>query len=131
MKEQIVTKEGVYPSHAEHVQSRTLDHRFGVDVGEPLTWNTSGDHDLYDPAPGKRVRLRWLLIYSDPANNAPCLVNVKWSAGSKPGIYRAPFPAGYGAFGKSGVREGDADAKLQINLSADQTVYVNLAVEEF
>src|SRR4051812_11450865 len=93
---------------------RTLDRRFGPEYGEPQTFNGAGNHDLYTPQAGKRVRLRWLLMYSDPDNSGKCLVNIFWSVGAKPNIYRAPFPAStIGAFGHSSIRESEVDAVLR------------------
>lgn len=130
---QTVTKEGIYSGQVENVQNRSLDHRFGVEHGQPQTYTTAGDHDLFVPSSGKQARLRWICIYSDPDNTAKCIVNVKFSAGAEPNMYRAPFPPSpaFAAFTRSAVREGEADAKIQVNLSSDQTVYVNFAAEEF
>lgn len=108
---------------------RVLEKRFGVATGTPQILNTAGNHDIYDPAAGRHVRLKWFCVYSDPANTGSCVATLKWKGGSN--IYIFPLPAGYGAFMHSSVREGVADEILTLNLSATQTVYVNLDVEEF
>jgi hypothetical protein len=110
---------------------RTLQSRFGVVTGQPSVLNTSGDHVVYTPASGQRGRLKWISLYSDPDNTQKCVVTVKWEGASGP-IYMPPFPAGYGAFMHSSVREGLIDERLIVNLSADQTIYVaGLDQEDF
>lgn len=107
---------------------RTLTSRFGVSKGTPQTFNTSGDHVVYAPATGYRVRLKWVGLSSPAANTAEVLATLKWHGGLE--IYR--FGMGNpGGYSHRTVREGAVNESLDINLSDAQTVYVNVDVEEF
>jgi hypothetical protein len=108
---------------------RTLQSRFGVVTGTPQTLSTSGDHDIYTPATGNRVRLKWLWLSSPEANTASVLATVKWS-GATGNIYLVDLGAP-GAFAHGSVREGATDEKVVVNLDGAQTVRVNVDVEEF
>lgn len=108
---------------------RTLQSRFGVVRGTPQTLTTSGDHTVYTPASGKRIRLKWLWLSTPSTNSASVLAVAKWG-GASGDIYFVDLGAP-GAFGHSSVREGEVDETLVVNLDGAQTVRVNLDVEEF
>lgn len=125
---QTVTKQGTYSPQVENIQAATLDKRFGVVSGSPVTASASGDTLVYAPAAGKRTRLKWVGLSSPSANSTEVLAIVTWEAG--PEIYRWAM-GNPGAFAHSSVREGATNQRLMINLSGAQTVYVNIDVEEF
>jgi len=106
----------------------TIDKRFGVKRGSPVTASTSGNTTIYTPQPGRRVRLTWLGLSSPSSNTDTVLAIIKWSGGSE--IYRWHMSAP-GAFAHSSIREGGVDESLLINLNGSQVVEVNIDVEEF
>jgi hypothetical protein len=131
LTQQTISKPGVYPSYVSNVQDQTINKRFGAVSSQPSVFSTAGDHVVYAPAAGKSARLKWVSIYSDPSNTAPCIVTLKWS-GATGNIYNPPFPAGISAFQHAGVREGAVDETIIINLSASQTIYVaGIDAEDF
>lgn len=105
----------------------TVAKRFGVAVGSPVTATAAGDTTVYTPTPGARVRLKWLGLSSPSGNSASVLATVRIGTTE---IYRWSMGAP-GAFSHSSVREGGVDEELVINLDDDQTVHVNIDVEEF
>lgn len=108
---------------------RVLESKFGPSHGTPQTLSTSGDHDVYVPVSGYRVRLKWVGFSSPDSNTATVLATLKWS-GATGSIYAWDLSAP-GAFAHGTVREGAVDEKLVVNLDGAQTVRVNLDVEEF
>lgn len=107
----------------------TLAARFGVVSGGPSTVSALGDTTVYTPGAGMRVRLKWVGLSSPSTNTAPTTATVKWS-GASGEIYRWSMGAP-GAFAHGSVREGAVNESLIVNLSAAQSVFVNLDVEEF
>lgn len=102
-------------------------NRFSPSQGEAVTVSASGPTDVYTPASGQRVRLKWVGLSTSENNGAETIVTVKlgdvecykWAMGVP------------GAFAHGVVREGGVDESLTVVLSNAQTVYVNFDVEEF
>jgi|SRR5579859_859595 len=105
----------------------TVHSRFGVSTGSPSTVSSAGDTTVYTPTTGKSVRLKWIGLSSPSTNTAPTTVKVSIGATE---IYRWSMGAP-GAFAHGVVREGAVNDVVKVNLSAAQTVFVNLDLEEF
>lgn len=92
-----------------------------------MTVTSSGSTNVYTPAAGKRVRVKWLGA-ATPENN-PSDVVIEFRLGAT-FIYRWLLGRP-GVFAHGAVREGAVDAPLVAVLDTAGTVYVNLDVEEF
>lgn len=105
----------------------TLSNKFGASLGSGTVFSTSGNHDVVTPTPGKSIRLRWIALATSADNGGEVVVTVKIGTSV---LYQWPLGAP-GAFAHGSVREGGADEKLIVNLSASYPVFVNYEYEEF
>lgn len=105
----------------------------GMIVPLHVTAVSSGETLILTPTSGKSIRLWWYNIGADPANSAKVVVGLRFGSGGtdfyKTGLsqYGAATAHSFKA-GKS-YYQGGVDEALYINMSAAQTVYVNIDYE--
>lgn len=87
----------------------------------PHTVTAAGDNTLITPAPGKRLRLRWIYAINQPSATSSPLISVRLGATE---IYRV------WALMKRQVVTGAVDAPLIVNLSEAANVAVTVIYEE-
>lgn len=92
-----------------------------------ITSSASGDATVHTPASGKSIRLFYLGYSADGANSADVTAYVKFGAGSA--IYKQSLAAKAMFAHTVAARryvQGAVDEALTLNLSAAQTVHVNI-----
>ena len=112
---------GITTSNALTIE-RTL-----TSLGAPVVVNSIGTTTIYTPSAGKSIKLKWFAMASSDTNTATVIATVTLGDND---IYIWPM-CSPGAFMHSSIREGAPDGILTVTLSAAQTVYVNIDVEEF
>lgn len=113
------------------VRPSTISRKDSPSQGDAVEVTTSGDTDVYDPAAGKRIRLKWLGFSSSPDMAAATKVTARFGS-------NAPFYSWWmgapGAFAHGFIREGGVDEKLIVNCSVapggGTPLLVNIDVEE-
>lgn len=111
-----------YPDAAAEASLDTIEEKFIPSTGFAVTFNTSGLHEVHACPLGQRLKLLWIGLATNDMTN---LVIVEVLIGAAV-IYRWPV----GAFAHGMVRLGDVDEDLSVNLSGNQTVYVNYDLRE-
>lgn len=108
----------------------TVGRRFapGMRTTRALEVSGAGNNLLVDPSPGKKVRLYWLGLATSQ-DNASATLAVARFVGAADDLYRWPM-GNPGAFMHWEPVDGPVDADLVLNLSAAQSVQVNLTYEE-
>ncbi len=95
------------------------------------TVSSSGDTVFHTPASGKSLRLYYLGYSADGANSADVTVYVKFGSGSA--IYKQSLAAKAmfaHTIAANRYVQGGVNQALSVNLSAAQTVHVNVEYEE-
>lgn len=87
----------------------------------PFSFSSSGDHDLYTPASGKRIRLHWVHVLKEPHNTASPIVTVKLGADTKYVTYSVQ---------KQQVLTGPVDGHLIVNTDVGVPVAGTIFLEE-
>lgn len=85
------------------------------------TVTAAGDTVVHDPAPGKRVRVRWIYAINDPTSSTAPLIRVFLGTEEKYRVY---------ALSKRQKVTGPVDGALTVNLSAPASVAVTALIEE-
>jgi hypothetical protein len=99
----------------------------GLDSGEQelthvvATVTASGPTVVHAPAPGKRLRLRWVYAIADPDSSDTPLIRVLLGTEEKYRVY---------ALSKRQLSTGPIDGALIIHLSAPASVAVTVLLEE-
>lgn len=112
----------------------------GVDVSEAgitpksATATTSGTTTIVTPSSGKAIRLYWFELSARSTNSAAVVAGLRWTTGGAD-FFQDDFSQYGGKVSHSykggrSYTQGGADEALVINLSASQTVYVNIDYEE-
>lgn len=104
-----------------------LKNRFSASAGSPVVVTVMDRTVIHAPAPGKRIRLKWIGLSTPSNNGAPTEVSV-WLGGTRIYLWAMGAP---GAFAHGVVREGAVDDELAITQTAAQRVLVNIDIEEF
>lgn len=107
----------------------TQHARFGaVSLGTPVIITNTLATTLADPAPGKRVRLKWIsVVRGQGADETANEFTLRWQSGAS--IYT--WPIGYiPAFQHSVVREGNVDQNLEIIQTLNERLIINLDWEQ-
>lgn len=99
-----------------------------------LTVNTSGETSVVQPSAGNSIRLWWYNIGADPVNSANVVASLRFgSSGTdffKAGLSQYGGAAGHSFKAGKSYHQGGVDESLYVNLSAAQTVYVNIDYEQ-
>lgn len=123
-REGVVVSDPIQPDERQRVAD---GEAFTADSGERefthvvATITSIGDTIMYTPAPGKRVRLRWIYAINDPTASTAPIIKVSLGAEEKYRVY---------ALSKRQKVTGPVDGALVINLSAAGNVQVTALLEE-
>lgn len=99
---------------------------------QTFTVNTAGDNTVYTPAAGKAVKLLWYSYTSDAGNGSATKVILKaGTTAIDTQSLSASQPFAHTIGGGRGFYDAGTNTAIVVNLSANNTVYVNLEWLEY
>lgn len=125
---------GGAPTDVSMADPLPVDDAEGAITPLHLTVSASGETSIVQPASGKSIRLWWYNIGADPANSANVVASFRFGTGGtdffKTGLSQYGAASGHSFKAGKSYYQGGVDESLYVNLSAAQTVYVNIDYEE-
>ncbi len=106
----------------------------GAITPKHVTANTTGETTIITPTSGNAIRLWWYNIAADPANTGHVTIGLRFGTGNtdfyKVGLSQYGAATAHSFKSGKSFHQGAVDQPLLINLSGNQTTYVNIDYEE-